>query len=964
LAIGLWVRIIACDDPFATILVGSATAHAQAEAPDQVKENGPALDPAAVRSRLIILRLDDGKDSRPVVALKRPFDAGDIPDYKQPARLDMLPREMVRQAFLIAARDELGLTTRDEVIGESQVDGKTGQKGQAEVVSYLRDNRSRELIRRIDEGKTEVLFAHETPTAPGPHLELSKLLESAERLSREEFPRVLKGLGLAGEPKAVKKVADLLDREEDQLASLGFVEVLLAVREMHRAIRAEGESAARLGVLARGYALLGVLSEFEWHPAHRAFKARALLYAQRAALRDPDSPQGLWYRAFAWALVGRHRDALVDLEAAKQKASATKAPAAPEWVELIDAFARYDSARLALKEGPYVKLAALLRMLTLSFPRSTTAGLDAAKSVVLLEPHCFRAHDAMSDFFGVSTQHISTMIGPQALEHFIFEKLPTVDELPASVKEQIKGKPVIARVAEILDQAGAPGRDKGEPSFAVLAHLLRETRFVQVARRLYFMKVMWSVPVEEFWNETHLDVADHRYLPYLETLALPARDTAEHFGQFAEKVGLIDLQTIEAGMITRLMKLDKPRIKNAWAIATAHEDETAEMALTLSITNDPYRVEIARAILAVSPFHPFARAILIEKDWEKVKDQVGQWEKENGDSPAILAALARRYTTEKKYDDAERMFSRYIALSPDVWAYQSLAAAYKAQGKIDRWQETLDEFLNKVEDPGLDHAKVRVEIANHYMELKQYDKARPYAEAAAQTWAQWAMECAARCAEAEQDWERAEAWYSRATDRYANNCWAVWYLFCQRTGQGNREAARAFVDRYISARVDRPDLLNEEYAACFYWLDGRPEQAKVEFAKAYEKRISVSAGLGLAMIADDEKNTARRDELLGELVTKHKARAPKSLAICQMLVETVLAGEGANQPLDIAALDHMIDSIPEDGRGNIDFFVGWFLKNHGDPKDARKYLERCAQSPQALMWYRHLTRDAVKKMAK
>ena len=96
--------------------------------------------------------------------------------------------------------------------------------------------------------------------------------------------------------------------------------------------------------------------------------------------------------------------------------------------------------------------------------------------------------------------------------------------------------------------------------------------------------------------------------------------------------------------------------------------------------------------------------------------------------------------------------SRYIELSPDAWAYQTLAATYKEQGNIDRWKETLDEFLKKVEDPGLDHAKVRVEIANYYMGLKQWDKARPYAEAAAATWAGWAMSCAARCAEGEQDW--------------------------------------------------------------------------------------------------------------------------------------------------------------------------------------------------------------------
>ena len=78
----------------------------------------------------------------------------------------------------------------------------------------------------------------------------------------------------------------------------------------------------------------------------------------------------------------------------------------------------------------------------------------------------------------------------------------------------------------------------------------------------------------------------------------------------------------------------------------------------------------------------------------------------------------------KDYAAAERAISRYMELSPDLWASQTLAANYKAQGKIDRWLETLERFLANVEDLGLDHARVRVDIADYYMGLKQWDKAQ------------------------------------------------------------------------------------------------------------------------------------------------------------------------------------------------------------------------------------------------
>jgi hypothetical protein len=112
------------------------------------------------------------------------------------------------------------------------------------------------------------------------------------------------------------------------------------------------------------------------------------------------------------------------------------------------------------------------------------------------------------------------------------------------------------------------------------------------------------------------------------------------------------------------------------------------------------------------------------------------------------------------------------------------------------------------------------------------------------------------------------------------------------------------------------------------------------------------------MIADDEKDTAKRAAILTELMTKHKDKAPKSLAVCQMLMDSVLSADGG-KPLDVAAVDGMMEVIPEAGRGNAEFFVGWFLMNHENPQNAKKYLERCSRSQQALNWYRYLA-DAAR----
>ena len=201
-------------------------------------------------------------------------------------------------------------------------------------------------------------------------------------------------------------------------------------------------------------------------------------------------------------------------------------------------------------------------------------------------------------------------------------------------------------------------------------------------------------------------------------------------------------------------------------------------------------------------------------------------------------------------------------VSPDRWGYGGLANTYKAQGDIDRWKKTLDEYLSKVEDLGLEHAQARVEIADYYAGLKQWDNARPYAEAAATTGAGWAMECAGRCAEGENDWERAETWFSRVTERYPDHSPEAWYFFCKRTGHGNVAAAREKVESYLTEHAKRPDVQIDEYGGCFYWLDGRLDQAKASLARAYQTRTSISAALALAMIADGEKHRpARRADL-------------------------------------------------------------------------------------------------------
>ena len=481
--------------------------------------------------------------------------------------------------------------------------------------------------------------------------------------------------------------------------------------------------------------------------------------------------------------------------------------------------------------------------MSVEFPAHTALALGAARDVVDLAPDCFRAYDAMCRVHGVSNLHQATTAGPAALAGSLPAKLGAVAALPPGVREALGRERDLVGWVESLERAGAPADDRGEPSWSVLAHLVRETLFAQVFHRLYFLKEFLSVPVNDFWAAAGPVVADHRYRPVLEGLALPPQEAGRVLAEFAGRLDRTDLD-FSAAPVFQVLAAQPAKSLEAWQFAWMHNDPTVRgFSLAIETSDPKTHPTLARALLETDPRSAFAMSVLIEHDWDGVKDKVPAWEKEVGDAPALLAALGRHYSRTKQYDEAQKALTRYVRQSPDAWAYEMIAANYKAKGDAARWKETLDDYLANVEDYGLDHARVRVQIADHFMEQKRWAEARPFAEAAAQTWAAWAMECAARCAEGSGDWDRAEFWIRQATERYAPSSWTAWYRFCKKSGHGDAKAAQAWTEDYLAGAVGRPDLAPPLVAGYFYWSIGSLKKARDSFARAIEANPSETMGI-------------------------------------------------------------------------------------------------------------------------
>ena len=129
--------------------------------PDGLGRPGQGRDPHAARDaprRQGERRQAGGGAGAPA----RSRDSKDSPGTSQ----GILERELVRQAILIAARDELGLATRDELLDDDPPGKGEGQP--IEIALLFRPGECHALVRRGEGEKAEILFQNGPRHQPGP----------------------------------------------------------------------------------------------------------------------------------------------------------------------------------------------------------------------------------------------------------------------------------------------------------------------------------------------------------------------------------------------------------------------------------------------------------------------------------------------------------------------------------------------------------------------------------------------------------------------------------------------------------------------------------------------------------------------------------------------------------------------------------------------------------------------------
>ena len=911
------------------------------------------LSPAELKAQSQKTKEGGKPPARGVVCLKsRAFDVND-----KTQNCSLLLRELFRQALLVAARDQLGLSTRESTLREPMTpltNGKTVLEFETHVVaekgfelSVFDASKGNEPLWKIQDSQPELRS-----------IDYCAVATQAAKFSQREFVDLLLEAGYTKVQAAEPSTTKLPSFAREALSSMDYVHQFGAVRQIHSMIRRKGSSPELMSALIRGYANLAVLTEFHLTAASDVFRARSLIYAERLVLQEPDAADPLWLRAYARGLAGIHLGAMADIEAAKKMNGSNP----PPWIPLIEALCRYDTEalrKISDKEGPWQELAMLLEFMTVEFSRSMHLVLTTAERMLDVSPTCYRVHDAMCNMGGVSNLHQATVYGPMIMAAYLPLQLADLPGLPKGLKRslskfvkeleegsedddeteedqeedsessddyimrlQAQIPPIVRSLSKSADRV-----DRGEPSWCALGNLIEDSLLVHLIRRAEFLKYYWGVESDDFVNASLPLVKRHPLALCLGSYLLDVGRDDQELMQLVQECNLDDIQMSIHIWTRTLSNIRIGESSLGWRIlwqAMRYSDPTVfDLAKMESLTSSSARGGCNLMLLAASPDHPL------------------------GIANKILTALVTKYVDTGKPDDAILCFKVYLQIAPDARIFYRLAEIYKSRGDIDRWRDTLLEML-KHEDYGLQHASAQVEVANSYMKEGDYKKALPLAEEAAESWAHFAMECAVRANEGVGKWKRAELWARRITERY-EGMELDWYFWCVRTGRGKTKAAEAIAEERVNRILNGNSTSDEDYlAACFLIVQDEMKEAKSMLKRSFTKSNNPFPGLFLAGLADIDKDAATRDDLLKQVIERgeeYSRQARVRVRTELMQFAKLLQKAHAGGPLNLAEVDKLAESGDPGEAANVYYFTSLHLQARGEKEKSIEYLKKAAEHP-------------------
>lgn len=899
-------------------------------------------------------------DQKPAVEEVFPVVILDAPAEGEHACHKLLIREVIRQAFLLTAREEFHTPTRDITLREV-----TNSKNPHQHVFRLQVDLPEpfHVKVRLEAAPLDGSDGDKKPAGGSvdpwvaefkgwEEKQLEAALTQADGWTQHEFVDWLK----AAEIPVVPVTGDAPDIDLDAVVPLEFVAQVTVLRALHAALLHDPQSPVLLSKVIEHYALLGSLTEIHWGSEQKVFKARSLLYAQRAVRLHPQHAGIAWSRSLAQAMCGRDDLAVKEIERAK---SLGQSDATPDWAEALAQFVTWDEAGLARSVADAQPLAPYFGLLAAQMVGTADQRIRAVNEVMRNSPECFRAAAIMASENQIGLQR---SVGGTQFSQFLISfpaDVLLIPHLPQNIVDVAK---TISEESSAADKINNTVKlvaalhqtpvtvDHAEPSLSLLGTLAGNLHFVHSVQILHTQQ--WSLGI---------DTASMR--PLFATLLRdhPAKDFVQVFQSDSSKAQAAYIAIAPALLKLPVTQASWPMIRRlAWLRSSEHQklenliraerdDVVPDLLARLQDNRSTGEMEgTLRIVEKLSPSCPGVIVSTIKLDWKKAEPLARDWE-EKSSNPVVLQTLGEKYESladeNKDYQEAaERCWKKLVKVEPSYGSYKFLANHYKKLENFERWEEVQLESL-ELPSFGLDDTHVHVDLADWYMQHHHYAKARPHALLAAESYSAWGLMCGARCMEGLGEWEEAEKFVRANSQRY-DTAWLEWYLWCQRTGRGDLEAARRYCYDAVAALSPRQKEFSEELGI-FELLEEHPDEALIPFQKLAAARDNTGYyAIHAALLLDQKGRIAERDKLIDQAI--NRPGQPFSVYLAEQIKRPL---DSANPPLSRPQLEFCFnDSVFSDNGTNTAYFIGKLLLLRDREPEAIEWLQRAASSPETNKW--------------
>jgi tetratricopeptide (TPR) repeat protein len=192
-------------------------------------------------------------------------------------------------------------------------------------------------------------------------------------------------------------------------------------------------------------------------------------------------------------------------------------------------------------------------------------------------------------------------------------------------------------------------------------------------------------------------------------------------------------------------------------------------------------------------------------------------------------------------------------------------------------------------------------------------------------------------------WNESEAYVKAVGEGYGGAHRLKWYLWCQRTGQGNLAAARDDARSFFATPAKTRDLARIGYQAVFQELEGNLPEAIAAYEQGIALRPSLRWSIHVAILAKEANDVEAINRAIAYLrklaASAEEARTEHRQRLAALVVAE-LAPKADEQPASLDDMQKLLDDSPDrNTKVDLRYFLGSLLQLRGEPDEAKKYWQ-------------------------